>query len=130
MFGAFIPVLELLKIKNNAPENPINIPDSFKNVIFSFKNRYDKINTMTGESVIMTPLLIGVESSSPLKKANIFTQTPKIAAKNMIIKSFLSTFSLGVKKLIIQKSAVAPNSLNIIKPNDPIYIGITSLAMV
>ena len=78
----------------------------------------------------MTPLLIGVESSSPLKKANMFIQTPKIAAKNMVIKSFLSTFSLGVKRLIVQKSAVAPNSLNIIKPNDPIYIGITSLAMV
>ena len=58
---------------------------------------------MTGESVIITPLLIGVESSSPLKKANIFIHIPRIAAKSMVIKSFLSTVSFGVNKLIVQK---------------------------
>ena len=34
----------------------------------------------TGESVIITPLFIGVDSSRPLKKANIFVHIPNIEA--------------------------------------------------
>ena len=81
IFGAFIPVLAELKIKNSAPENPINIPESLINVIFSFKSIYDRISTITGAIVIITHLLIGVESSSPLKNASMRYYT-KVCRKN------------------------------------------------
>ena len=80
----------------------------------------ESINTKTGESVIITPLFIGVDSSSPLKKANILVHMPNMEAKTILTKSLDSIFSLGVNRLINQNIDVAPNNLNIINPEDPI----------
>ena len=74
----------------------------------------------TGDKVIITPLFIGVDNSKPLKKANMLVHMPKIDAKTILSISFDWIFSLGVKKLIIQKRLVAPKSLSIIKPDEPI----------
>ena len=63
---------------------------------------------------------IGVDSSRPLKKANILVHIPNIEANTIFIKSFDSIFSLGVNRLINQNIEVAPSSLNIINPDDPI----------
>ena len=72
------------------------------------------------ERVIITPLLIGVDNSRPLKKASIFVHIPNIEAKIIFKKSPLSIFSFGANRLINQKIEVAPSNLSIINPDDPI----------
>ena len=96
------------------------MPITLSLVSRSFKKRADKIKIMIGVSVVMIPLLIGVESSSPLKNISILMHIPKRAATKRRLKSFLETCSFGKKGLTIQNKMDAPKTRNIIKPKAPI----------
>ena len=110
--------------------SPMAIPKPFINLIFSLIRKADKITTIIGVVVTNTELLMGVERSNPLKNASILIDIPNKAQIKSRPQSFLSIFSLGPRKEIPQKSAVAPKTRIIINPKGFTYIGITPLAMV
>ena len=101
---------------NNAPTSPKPIPIDFSQVTFSLKKIAESINNKTGEIVITTELFMGVDRLNPLKNINIFSTIPKKAQPIIRSQSFLSTFSEGKKKEIIQNKIAAPNTRNNIKP--------------
>ena len=70
--------------------------------------------------MIITELLTGVESSSPLKKANILITIPKKEHKIILGQSFLSIFSVFINKLTVQNNIEAPITLKRIKAYGPI----------
>ncbi len=65
----------------------------------------------------MTELLTGVESSKPLKKANMLITIPKKEHKINLGQSFLSIFSDFIKQLNSQNSKEAPKTLKRMNPN-------------
>ena len=130
MFGAFGCSFNPKRIKTNAPAKPKNIPRLLTQVIRSLKIKAERTRSKTGESVIITELLIGVDRLNPLKKASIFKTIPKKAQAINRNQSRRATFSEGRNKLIIQKTKAAPLTRNSIKPNGCITSGINPLAIV
>ena len=82
----------------------------------SRKIKAESTKSNTGESVIMTELLIGVDKLNPLKKASIFKTMPKNAQAINLNQSRCAIFSEGKNKLIIQNTNAAPDTRNNIKP--------------
>jgi len=130
MFGAFGCSFSPKRIKTKAPAKPKNIPRLFTQVILSLKIKAESTKSKTGERVIITELLMGVERLSPLKKASIFRTIPKKAQAINRSQSRRATFSEGRNKLIIQKTKAAPLTRKSIKPNGWITSGINPLAIV
>ncbi len=106
------------------------MPKLFTKVILSFKIKAESNNSKTGEIVIITELLMGVERLNPLKKASIFKAIPKKAQITKRNQSLRSIFSEGKKKLIVQKINAAPETRSKIKPKGWITSGINPLAIV
>ena len=106
------------------------IPKALLNVIFSLTIMADKISVQIGVIETSTALLIGVESSSPLKKANMFIDMPKTVAKSNLGQSFFSIFSLGRNRETPQKSTAAPAVRRKINPKGLTKSGITPFANV
>ena len=79
-----------------------------------------RINTITGESVTITELLIGVERLNPLKKNSILITIPKTAQPKILGQSEVAIFSFGPRKLIPQKRTAAPKTRKKINPKGSI----------
>ena len=116
MLGALGWVFSPKRMSTKAPMSPMPMPMDFIQVMGSFKNTAVKTNNNTGVKVITTELLMGVESSNPLKNMFMFSTIPKKAQANILQKSFLSNFSVGYSKLMSQKSKAAPLTRKRIKP--------------
>ena len=84
MLGAFDTLSVLKSTKANAPESPKAIPIPLISVIFSLRINEAKIKTMTGESVTITELLIGVLRLNPLKKKSMLMHIPKTAQPSIL----------------------------------------------
>lgn len=130
ILGAFGCAFNPKRIKTKAPPRPKNIPRLFIQVIRSRKINADSTKSKTGESVIITELLMGVERLNPLKKASIFKTIPKKAQITKRNQSRRSIFSEGKKRLMPQNTNAAPETRNKINPKGWITSGINPLAMV
>ena len=120
MFGA-LPVLSVLKSTNTkAPAKPTIIPRVLSKVMRSFIRIEARISTITGDSVTITELLIGVERLRPLKKNNILIAIPKTAQPKILGQSEVAIFSLGPSQLIPQNRIAAPKTLKKINPKGSI----------
>jgi hypothetical protein len=116
-------------ISKNTPERPIASPVPFRKVILSLSIRAAKTNAKIGfvESIIEE--LMGVVISSPTRKRVWLMTTPKNEQPKRNNKSFLLTGSLGINRLVIQKSAAAEILLTETRANGLICSGITALAI-
>ena len=117
ILGAFGGACWLNKIRDNAPKNPSRTPTTRYRAICSLSSMAENKNTIMGVVVIITVLLMGVEYSSPLKKASILMPIPKNAARTKCLISAREIGCLGKNRLTVQKRTVPPISRIIIKPN-------------
>ena len=90
----------------------------------------DSTRVQIGVIVTSTALLIGVESSSPLKKESILMLAPKKLANRIFGQSFFSMGSDFLNKERPQKRRKAPTTRMNINPNGLMYIGIKPFAIV
>jgi hypothetical protein len=91
------------RITRRAPVAPRIMPKILIDVIFSLRNKCEKIRITKGITVMMIEALIGVERFKPSKKRIWLKATPKTAQMANLKKSLFSTFSEGIIKCKIQK---------------------------
>ena len=106
-------LLVFLNISNNIPDKLSNTPPAFLKVIGSFSTRAAMNIVYIGESELMIEQCIGVISGMATRNVSWVTKYPRNAARKILGISLNSTFSLGRKIESIQKSAPAPNDLNV-----------------
>ena len=83
----------------SAPIRPKATPMVLLLVMGSLSSTADKISVQIGVIVTRTALLIGVESSRPLKKESIFMLAPNKLARAIFGQSARSIFSDFLKNL-------------------------------
>ena len=92
----------------------------FNIVILSFNKNAERIITITGDKVVITELLMGVDIFKPLKKKSILITIPNSAHATNLGQSFRSIFSQGLKRLTSQNKTAAPVTRSKIKPKGSI----------
>jgi hypothetical protein len=117
------------KISSRTPERPMARPVPLRNVILSLRINAAKMNAKIGfvESIIEE--FIGVVMFSPTRNNVWLITTPKNEHTNRYSRSFLLTGSLGIKRLVNQKSAAAEMLRNATRAKGFICSGITAFAI-
>ena len=103
-------------IKTKAPIKPNITPTILGSNSRSFMRIAENTNTNMGVMVMSTALLMGVESSIPLKKQSMFITIPKSAQSSIFGKSARSIFCCGIKRLTSQNKLAAPKRRTCTKP--------------
>ena len=116
MFGASDRSSLPKSTSESAPIRPKATPMVLFLVIGSLSSKADKISVQIGVIVTRTALLIGVESSRPLKKESIFMLAPNKLARAIFGQSARSIFSDFLKRDNPQNSKKAPTTRMKINP--------------
>ena len=100
--------LTLFSIKKIIPKKLSATPPALRKVIGSFSANAAINIVKMGEMALTMEQSIGVMSGIAIKKVICVRKNPRTEAKNIFIKSFFSTCSLGKNREISQKSDPAP----------------------
>ena len=110
----------LLKIKNRIPAKLNATPPAFFTVIGSLSTTAAISIVNIGDVVTMIEQSIGVISGIPMRKVICVRKKPRKDAAKIFGRSFLSTFSLGIKAEVNQNNPPAKTERSRNKPKGEI----------